>query len=76
MSINLFFQLSKEFFDEIHSPYIDTDDFIDEENELLNLQIFKGVNSDTEELCECNLCYVVRRIILFINPSLLKYKLN
>ena len=82
MNLNLFFQISKEFFEAIHSPYIDYNNSTkhnllpDEENDLINYKELFDSNRDVDVLCDCNLCYVIRQLIIFINPQFFKAKLN
>jgi len=73
------FEISKEFFDLMYSPFIGDileneviEDKLDEEKGLAGL-------SDDEEweedICGCNLCHITRQLLLFINPKIYK-KLN
>ena len=73
MNIRLFLEISRDFFDLMHSPFINTDhdDIIpyifDEEKS------FEEVSDDEDDLeCGCNLCYTTRQILLFINPIIYK----
>lgn len=87
MVTKLFFQISKEFFDSIYSPYIDeTEETIDvlqdkdgnkcededEENNLINYR--ELLDKNTDGLYYCNLCYIIRGILLFFNPKLFNSK--
>jgi hypothetical protein len=78
MCISFFFQISKEFFDSIHSPYIDEHEFIDnslaldEENNYITYRELLEFNN--EDLCYCYLCKSIRQLLLFINPKIYKQK--
>ena len=94
-----FFDICKEFFDLMHSPYIyyeyeeKKEEVWDEEkgfmayNELL-VNVDKEINSCiSSEICSsaftpdntsnatlfgCNLCRIIRKVLLYINPKMYK----
>ena len=63
MDIEIFLEICGEFFDQIH-PNIYDEDYLNQSQSIL-----PNYNSN-EELCDCNLCHVIRQISLFINPNL------
>ena len=73
------FNISKDFFDLMYSPFIE-DVF---ENEVIREKLdeekgWQEVSDEEEcdeEICGCNLCHTTRQLILFINPGIYK-KLN
>lgn len=74
MNIRLFLEISRDFFDSMHSPFIDVNhddiiqDVFDEE------KAFEQLSDDDEDdiECGCNLCYTTRQLLLFINPRIYK----
>jgi hypothetical protein len=81
MNIKLFFEISKEFFDLMYSPFIE--DTIIENEFRENLYVsdddeeknISAIDKEKEIICGCNLCHITRKILLFINPRIYK-KLN
>ena len=79
------FEIISDFFDLMHSPFIEDitendKEKLDEEKELdeaKGLDEEKGLDHEEykEEICGCNLCDITRKILLFINPTIYK-KLN
>jgi len=69
MSIKLFFEISKEFFDSIYSQGID-DDNDDDNNDFIykKKDEEKGIDDD-EELCYYNVSFVSRQLLSFMNKS-------
>jgi len=77
MCIQLFFQISKEFFDSIHSPYIDEHDnslVLDNQDEENIITYRELLECNNEDLCYCYLCKSMRQLLLFINPRIYKPK--
>lgn len=58
MNINLFFQISKQFFDEMYSQGFD-----ETENSIECDEWFERTN---EELCMCNLCLIIKQMLSII----------
>jgi hypothetical protein len=81
MNIKLFFEISKEFFDLMYSPFIEDDIIENDFRENLYLsdddeeKNILAIDKEKEIICGCNLCYITRQILLFINPRIYK-KLN
>ena len=74
MNINLFLEISKEFFELIHPPIVEKTC----ENDKEKLDEEKGwqeLSDDEEYEQETCCCKLIRQISLFINPGIYK-KLN
>ena len=62
MSIKLFFNVSKEFFDQMYSPGFDeTENIIESTDEEKGFQ--EWFEKQNEELCMCNLCIIITQIL-------------
>jgi len=62
MSINLFFNVSKEFFDQMYSPGFDeNENIIESTDEEKGFQ--EWIEKKNEEFCMCNLCIIITQIL-------------
>ena len=72
------FEISKDFFDLMYSPFIE-EVF---ENKVIRVKLDEEKacqepsDDEDEPECDCNLCYVTREIILFINPEFYKKRIS
>lgn len=73
------FEISKDFFDLMYSPFIE--DVLENEvirkkqDEEKGRQELSDDEECKEDICGCNFCHITRQILLFINPEIYK-KLN
>ncbi len=71
MNIKLFLEISKEFFDLMHSPYIDyeykekKEEIWDEEKGFIAYK--ELIENDDKEINTCNLYCIIRKVLLFFN---------
>jgi len=73
------FEISKDFFDLIYSPFIEdiseNEVIREKQDEEKGWQESSDDEEWEEDICGCNLCHITRQMILFINPKIYK-KLN
>lgn len=68
MSINLFFQISKQFFDNMYSQGFDeTENNIECDDEEKGFE--EWFERTNEELCMCNLCLIIKQMLSIIDSS-------
>ena len=71
-----FFDICKEFFDLMHSPYIyneyeeKKEEIWDEEKGFIAYK--ESLENDIKETYSCNLCCIIRKVLLYINPKIYK----
>ena len=76
--ITKFFEIIKQFFDLMHSPFIE--DVFENDVIIENFDYEQGLQEISygeefdEKLFDCNLCYATRRILLFINHGIYNAK--
>jgi hypothetical protein len=71
------FEIISDFFELMYSPFIEdiTENDKEKLDEKKGLEQISDYEECKEEICGCNLCYITRKILLFINPTIYK-KLN
>jgi hypothetical protein len=71
-----FFDICKEFFDLMHSPFIyyeyeeQKEEVWDEEKGFIAYK--ELLENDNKEINTWNLCYILRKVLLYINPKIYK----
>ena len=71
-----FFDICKEFFDLMHSPYIyyeyeeKKEEVWDEEKGFIAYK--ELLENDNKEINTCNLYCIIRKVLLYINPKIYK----
>ena len=71
-----FFDICKEFFDLMHSPYIyneyeeKKEEIWDEEKGIIAYK--ESLENDIKETYSCNLYHIIRKMLLYINPKIYK----
>ncbi len=62
MNIKFFLDMCEDFFEQIYPP-----PFIENKDNEIIRENSSDDESDDEDMCECNLCYLVKQILLYIN---------
>ena len=71
-----FFDICKEFFDLMHSPYIyyeyeeKKEEVWDEENGFIAYK--ESLENIDKKINTCSLCRIIRKVLLYINPKIYK----
>lgn len=71
-----FFDICKEFFDLMHSPYIyyeyeeKKEEVWDEEKGFIAYK--ESLESVDKKINTCSLCRIIRKVLLYINPKIYK----